>query len=353
MLNEVFKQYFFGAEMFSTQPFGNGHINDTYKVDLHNQRRSYILQKINESVFLDPKGIVNNHLKLQEQLFSEEQPISIAQIIPNSKGEYLTYDNFGGAWRLTEFITDSYSIDLVEHNWQAFESGRAYGCFNKICSQLNSNEFTEAIKDFHRLSFRSNQLSNAIEADRCGRLGSTKKLVTYYKARGEFFKVIENLVDSGEIPTRVVHNDTKINNLLFRDKNAVAVIDLDTLGPGILYYDYGDALRTIACSSLEDEKDISKVHFNFKAFSHFSLGYLDQIRGIATDAEKSYFYIAPMLLTYIMGIRFLTDYLNGDVYYKIAYPEHNINRSKVQMALLRSMESFESQMKDEINRILS
>jgi serine/threonine protein kinase len=353
MLNEVIKQYFSDNESFSTLPFGNGHINDTFKVDALNQKRSYILQKINTRVFPDPKGIVENHLKLQNLLFSVEQPISIARIIPNSMGQYLSYDKLLGAWRLTEFIADSYSINLVKHHWQAFESGRAFGCFAKICSPLNSNEFSEAIKDFHRLSFRINQLNNAIDTDRFGRLGSAQNLVSYYKDKEDIFKVIEELVDEGAILTRVIHNDTKIDNVLFRGEKAVAIIDLDTLGPGILYYDYGDALRTIACSSLEDEKDISKVHFNFKAFFHFSLGYLDQIKGIVTDAEKSYFYLAPMLLTFIMGIRFLTDYLNGDVYYKISYSNHNIDRSKVQMALLSSMEGFEHQMKESIDRILS
>ncbi|MDZ4059159.1 MAG: phosphotransferase, partial [Bacteroidales bacterium] len=164
--------------------------------------------------------------------------------------------------------------------------------------------------------------------------------------------LIETLTNEGKIPLRVVHNDTKINNLLFRDKKAVAVIDLDTVGPGILYYDYGDALRTSACTAKEDEKNLDLVRFNIEAFKAFSNGYLPQVKSILSNEEREWFYLAPVLLTYIMGIRFLTDYLNGDKYYKISYPGHNLDRSRVQMTLIRSMEEFETNMKSIIDILL-
>ncbi|PKP38237.1 MAG: hypothetical protein CVT98_05275 [Bacteroidetes bacterium HGW-Bacteroidetes-15] len=353
MIIDVLKNYFSDNEVIKAQPFGNGHINDTFKVDLAGIPISYILQRINSNVFKNPRGIIDNHLRLQEHYLSYDQSISITKLVPNAKGDFITFDDNGDAWRLTDFINDSYSIEIIDRSWQAFEAGFAFGSFANNCNKLNPNDFIEAIKDFHRLSFRLKQLTEAIENDRAGRLKSVKSLVDFFKQREGKLADIQNLVDMEAIPLRVVHNDTKINNLLFRGDKAVAIVDLDTLGPGILFNDYGDALRTIACTSREDEKDISKVSFNFDAFTEFSKGYLNQVKGIVTKAEKEYFYLAPVLLTFIMGIRFLTDFLNGDIYYKISYPNHNIDRCKVQVALIESMESREAEMKSIINELLS
>ncbi len=352
MLNVILK-YFPHNKVLSALPFGNGHINDTYKLILEGVSDIFILQRINTNVFPDPKGIVDTHLRLQSRIFSHRDTITIAEIIPNSNGDYLTFDEDGYAWRMTSFIEDSYSIDVVEQNWQAYEAGRAYGWFANVCNTLNVSEFSEAIKDFHRLSFRLKQLNDAISGDVCNRVESVKDLIDFYKERESKLSLIEELTNEGKITLRVVHNDTKINNLLFRDRRSVAVIDLDTTGPGILYYDYGDALRTCACSSREDEKELDRVKFNFCSFEHFTMGYMPQIKSIVTQEEKRWFYLAPVLLTYIMGIRFLADYLNGDKYYKISYPNHNYDRSKVQMTLIKSIESYEDKMRSVIENNLN
>jgi thiamine kinase-like enzyme len=346
MLTDVIQLFFPKNQVVDIVPFGNGHINDTYKLDVLGMPQNFILQRINTKVFPDPQGIVDTHLRLQKIILKSAGPVTIAEIIPNTKGSFLTIDKEGNAWRLTDFIKNSYTIDVVEQDWQAYQAGFAYGWFAQTCSTLNVTEFKEAIKDFHRLSFRLGQLNDAIANNRAGRLDSIKDIVGFFKEREGKLSQIERLVDEGKIPLRVVHNDTKINNLLFKGQNAAAVIDLDTVGPGILYYDYGDALRTSASSAKEDEKDLSKVYFNMKAFTAFTKGYMQQVSPIITEAEKEYFYLAPVLLTYIMGIRFLADYLNGDTYYKVAYKEHNIDRSKVQKALIESMESHEAEMKE-------
>jgi thiamine kinase-like enzyme len=344
MLNDLVSKYFPCKDVANLMPFGNGHINDTFLLEVFGVPQGFILQRINTNVFKDPQGIVDTHLKLQKHISGKQDQLTIAEIIPNSKGDFLTIDNEGKAWRLTDFIKNSYTIDVVEKCWQAFEAGSAYGWFAKTCSSLNPNDFKESIKDFHRLSFRLGQLNDAIASNRAGRLNSVRDIVDFFKQREKKLSKIEHLVDEGKIPLRVVHNDTKINNLLFRGEKAVAVIDLDTVGSGIIYNDYGDALRTSASTAKEDEKDLSKVKFSIESFKSFTEGYMDQVRSVVTDAEMEYFYLAPVLLTYIMGIRFLADYLNGDKYYKIAYKEHNIDRCKVQMKLIESMESYEAEM---------
>lgn len=353
MLQDVIQKYFPEKQKFEVKPFGNGHINDTYKLDVCGMPQNFILQHINTNIFNDPQGIIDTHLMLQKTIFSLGNQVSIAKIIPNSKGAFLTFDANGNAWRLTDFIKDSYTIDIVKEPWQAYEAGSAYGWFAKTCSSFNSSNFKEAIKDFHRLSFRLGQLNDAIAQNKANRLESVKEIVSFFKHREQKLSKIEQLVDEGKIPLRVVHNDTKINNLLFRGEKAVAVIDLDTVGPGILYYDYGDALRTSANTAEEDEKDLSKVSFNMEAFKYFTQGYMKQVSSIVTNTEKKYFYLAPVLLTYIMGIRFLTDYLNGDTYYKTAYKEHNIDRCKVQVKLIESIESYEYEVAATIENCLA
>ncbi len=349
MLSDIIKQYFPNDHIHEVKPFGNGHINTTYKLKLKSTGDCYILQKINTDVFKDPHGIAETHERLQEQIAWDQHFIEIARLIYTFDGKPLYVDADGGVWRMTSFVDDSYTIDVVEETWQATEAGRAFGCFAYVCNALNVQEFKESITDFHRLSFRISQLDEAIAANAAGRYDNVKPIVDFFKDRELQMSYIEQLVDGGEIPLRVVHNDTKINNLLFRGNKAVAVIDLDTVGQGILYYDYGDALRTSANTAEEDEKDLSKVSFNMDAFAAFTEGYMEQVAPILSAHEEKYFYMAPFLMTYIMGIRFLADYLNGDVYYKIAHADHNIDRCLVQKKLIESMELNEEKMKETIN----
>lgn len=346
MLQEIVKIFFPHNILSEAKPFGSGHINNTYKVDLQGSENSYILQRINTDVFKDPIGIAETHARLEELIFKGNHPIAIARLIPTAEGRKLHIDEVGGVWRMTSFVENSYSIDVVTDSWQAKEAGNAFGWFARTCSTLDANTFKESIKDFHRLSFRLGQLNDAIKNNLAGRLESIKEVIAFYKSREKELSNIEQLVDEDRIPLRVVHNDTKINNLLFRGKKAAAVIDLDTTGPGILYYDYGDALRTGACTAEEDEKDLSKVNFNMESFEAFTKGYMGQVKTILSDDEEELFFQAPFLMTYIMGIRFLADYLNGDTYYKTAYTEHNLVRSLVQKKLIESMEGQKESMKE-------
>ncbi|NOQ27806.1 MAG: phosphotransferase [Bacteroidales bacterium] len=342
---EILYNFFPDKQLKEVKSFGNGHINSTFKVIFKNNQQEYILQKINTTVFNNPDDLIQNHIKVQEYIKNSTSEIEIPQLYANSDNKFLLKDNESNVWRLTNFIENSYSIDVLENEKQAFEAGAGFGWFVKSCSGLNPTDFREAIKDFHRLSFRISQLDKAIESDKAKRFTTVKSLIDFYKKRENSLMEIEKLIDNHEIPLRVVHNDTKINNLLFRNEKAVAVIDLDTVGPGVIFYDYGDAIRTIGNTVAEDEKNIDLVDFNLKAFESFSKGYLQQIASSLNDKEKELLYRAPILMTYIMGIRFLADYLNGDIYYKTKYPDHNLSRSLVQKRYIELMEQNEDQMK--------
>lgn len=327
------------------KPFGNGHINDTYLVSLKNEKEEYILQKINTTIFLDAEGLAKNHLLIQNHLKKEKKgAIELAEIIPDNIGNYIFRTKENEAWRMTSRIKEAYSIDLVNHNWQAIEAGRAYGWFINALEAIDASQLSEAIPNFHKLSFRIWQLDQAIQQNKAGRKQSVAPLIQFYKEREKQLMEIEELVETGEIPLRTTHNDTKINNVLFRNEKAVAVIDLDTVGPGIIFYDFGDALRTIANSANEDEEELSLVKLNIEAYRNFSKGFLPQVKKVLATKEKESLHLAPVLMTYIMGIRFLADYLNGDTYYKIKYPEHNLVRSKVQMHLIREFEANKNEL---------
>ncbi len=338
MIENVIQAYFPGLANYQVSPFGQGHINDTYKLSLGKDAQEYILQRINTKVFHDPESIAQTHLKIQALMGDETEIPCIARLIPDAQGNNIVYDSHGGAWRLTSFIKDSYSVDVVLYPWQAYQAGIGYGWFVNHCSSLNPAALREAIPNFHNLSFRLHQLDDAIKEDRAERKASVADILSFFQQRRETLLGIEALTKSGHIPIRVVHNDTKINNLLFANDKAVAVIDLDTAGPGILYYDYGDALRTSANAALEDEPDTTLVGFNLDLFAWFTKGYLQQTGHLITKSEMEYLHLAPVLMTYIMGIRFLADYLNGDVYYKIHRPDHNLIRCLVQQHLIMDME---------------
>ena len=345
--NKIIQQFFPGKIIKDINAFGNGHINSTFKLTIENESQEYILQRINKNVFKYPQNIIHNH-QLIQKIFNNSE-ISIPELVPTKNNSYLFVDYNNDTWKVSLFIENSYSVEHVESETQAFEAGKAFGHFVKLCSQLNPNDFRESIKDFHKLSFRINQLNNAVKADSFNRADSVVELIEFYKSRGKSLLEIELLIQNNEIPIRVVHNDTKINNLLFRNEKAIAVIDLDTVGQGSIFYDYGDAVRTIANTADEDEKNIELVEFNMNYFKAFTKSYLQQTSSMLNSKEKELLHIAPILMTYIMGIRFLTDYLNGDIYFKTDYDGHNLIRSLVQERLIEIME----QKSDEIKTIVT
>jgi Ser/Thr protein kinase RdoA (MazF antagonist) len=327
----VISAYFNTSISLKLIPFGNGHIQSTYKVDF--DETSFILQKINAAVFTKPEVLISNHLKVLEVLGQNPKYI-VPQLLKTKNKKFFYKDEEGGFWRLMEFVANTYSLEKTEKPAQAFEAGKAYGWFAKIMQKADVGDFEEAIPQFHSLSLRLKQFEDALQNDLALRKESVRDEIDFFLKRKDELLELEKLIINGEIPKRIVHNDTKINNVLFKNEKAVAVIDLDTTGPGTVLYDYGDALRTIANTADEDEEDLKKVKFSFDNFSGFTKGYLSQTASFLTKSEKENLHLAPVLMTYIIGLRFLTDFLNGDVYFKTSKPKHNLLRSRVQMKLI-------------------
>ncbi len=325
----------------SITPFGSGHINDTYKVETAGGR--FILQRVNHRIFKNVEGLTGNIVKVTQyisgKLAGTGSVMQVAGLLKSDSGKYFVNDDEGNYWRVMNFIEGSKSYDLVENDEIAFKGGKAYGHFVKLLSGFPVETLVETIPDFHNIDFRMDNFNNALKADVAGRVEGVRGEIDFVEKRAEEMRKILQLGQTGEIPLRVTHNDTKINNVLFNDAGeAICVIDLDTVMPGYIHYDFGDAIRTFTNTANEDEKDLSRVSMNIEYYKAFTKGFLSETRQVLTETELKYLPFSARVMTFIIGLRFLTDYLDGDVYYKTKYPEHNLTRARVQFRLIESME---------------
>lgn len=323
-------------------PYGGGHINSTFLVD---SDPKYILQKINTHVFPHPVELmqnielVTNHLvkKLTEN--GEDASKGTYRVIKAKDGNNFVKDENGDFYRVITFI-DAISHENIEDPSELYRAAKTYGKFQKMLADFDADKLFEVIPFFHHTPNRMKNLEKAIAENKSGRLDSVKAEVEFALSYKERISAIVDGIADGSIPLRVTHNDTKLNNFLF-DKDTdecVCVIDLDTVMPGSLLYDYGDALRVGASSAAEDETDLTKVNFCIEPFEQFTRGLLESFANDLTQRERELLPYSHMLMTYEVGIRFLTDYLDGDVYFKTAYPEHNIDRARNQFKLVRDID---------------
>ncbi len=327
-------------------PFGSGHINETYSVCINgNTKPAYVLQKVNINVFPDIEKLSDNILRTTNHLLAAKGNFKVMTLIPTIDNKLWYRTNDGQTWRMLTFIKGSISYDLAPNSYFAYQAGLAYGWFIKTLSSLAEPRLHEIIPGFHSLKLRIHQLNQAIIEDSVNRLHKCNPVVDFYVSRSNEMEQFDGLVGTPAIPLRITHNDTKINNVLF-DKNgkAISVIDLDTVMPGVVHYDFGDAIRTIAATALEDETNLELVGINLDLYKSFANGFLQETRQILTSSEMEYLPIAPRIMAYIMGIRFLADYLRGDSYYKVKNPEHNIQRATNQMTLIADMERKRDKM---------
>jgi len=349
------------GSFFSGQSFGPGHIHDTYRISTAEKHcDDYILQRLNNSVFKDIPRLQENMERVTAHLRNK------LSIIPGSnlKRECLTLiedretgrswhiDEQGSYWRMFIFISDHRSYERVDSHHKAFEGGKAVGRFQALLSDLPGEPLYETIPDFHNIVKRLETFHRVISDDPAGRVSSSGKEIAEITRREEEMKIIIRLGEEGRIPLRITHNDTKFNNILFDSNDrALCIIDLDTVMPGYVHYDFGDAIRTASNTAEEDSTDLSSVSIDLGIYEAYAKGYLSETRSTLNSTEKEFLPFAPKLLTYIMATRFLTDYLDGDKYYKIKYPEHNLHRTRAQTALLSSMEENYEKMKQIINNI--
>jgi len=335
----------FGIEdEVTAERYGGGHINDTYKVTVTGKDEYYVLQRINDKVFPDVEGLMNNIVlvtgyireKIRAGGGDAERTL---RVLPSKDGRpYIKTAE--GYFRLYNFIRGAISVESSPTERQFYNSGVGYGRFQKYLDGFDASLLVEPIKDFHNTEDRYKKFLKAIENDAAGRLREVLPEVEFYRSREKYASVALELIRKGEIPLRVTHNDTKLNNMLLDVKSgsAVTAIDLDTVMPGSVIYDFGDSIRSGAGEGDEDERDLSKVRFSIRHFAAFSEGFLGEVKDVLTPAEKENTAFGGILMTYECGMRFLTDHLNGDVYFKVHREGHNLDRARTQMKLVSDME---------------
>ena len=333
-------------------PFGNGHINDTKLVTMDNGVQ-FVLQRINKNVFKRPDLLMENYVGVTKFIRNKIENMGgdplreVLNAIPTKEGLPYTIDEEGQYWRLLVYVTESMSYDKVERPEQFYDSAVSFGDFQYMLRDYPAETLHEAIKDFHNTPDRFRQLTEAIENDVKGRLVEVGAEVEFAKAREEFAWTLENAHKEGKLPLRVTHNDTKLNNILF-DTNtgkALCVVDLDTIMPGYSVNDFGDSIRFGATTALEDETDLTKVNFDISLYELYVKGFIEGARGGLTGGELEMLPIGAIMMTCECGMRFLADYLNGDTYFRIHRPSHNLDRCRNQFKLVRDMEAHLDEMK--------
>ncbi|KFI68660.1 phosphotransferase enzyme family protein [Bifidobacterium magnum] len=319
----------------SVEPYGDGHINATYLVTCDQSR--YILQRMNTTVFPDTDALMRNIGLVTQFLRSRGQ--ETLELVPARNGAtHVVYD--GQPWRMYRFIESTRSYNLTRNADVFRAAGKAFGEFQRDLGDFDASLLAETIPDFHNTPKRHRDLLAAVERDSAGRADSVRKEIEFYRERAEFAPLITNALADGTIPLRVTHNDTKLNNILMDATTGTsrAIIDLDTVMPGSMLYDFGDSIRFGASTALEDEPDLDNVHFSLPLFEAYAQGFLEPLREVATPTEIGMLGQGAAMMTFECGMRFLTDYLDGDRYFATTYPEHNLVRTHTQMKLLEDME---------------
>lgn len=351
----VARQFEIPGEFSQAAPYGSGHINDTYCV-VFNQAGAlvrYIFQRINHNVFKNPMALMENIQRVTTHLagkLSRDPDFSrrVLTLVPARDGRCCFCDGQGNYWRVYLFIEQALTYDAVESPRQAYEAARAYGRFQKLLTDLPGPRLHDTIPDFHHTPKRFVALEAALKLDVANRAGFARAEIEFALER----RAITTVLCDAKLPERVTHNDTKLNNVMLDNTTGegICVIDLDTVMPGLVLYDFGDMVRTTTSPAREDERDLSRVRMQFPMFEALVRGYLASAAGFLTQAEKQHLAFAGKLITFETGIRFLTDYLAGDTYFKIHREGHNLDRCRTQFKLVESIEQQEEQMNTLVER---
>ena len=349
ILNEVIQAYDFPATLMSADRYGNGHINETFCLVCQPQEGQairYILQGLSVAAFPRQDELMENfigitsHLRKKIEAAGGDVMRETLNLVPTRDGKPYYTDSTGRVWRLTNYVEGT--VCLQKATAELFEaSARAFGRFQWLLADYPAETLHESIVNFHNTEDRFAKFLAALEADKLGRAGDVEAEIRFVMDRKADCSVALNALREGRLPLRVTHNDTKLNNVLIDEdtQEGICIVDLDTTMPGLSIYDFGDSIRFGANHSAEDEKDLSKVNFDIELYRLYTRGFLEGARGGLTQAELEYLPWGAKLMTLECGIRFLTDYLDGDNYFHIHYPEQNLDRCRTQFKLVADMEA--------------
>lgn len=343
-MKEVVEAFAFKGKWESIQEFGDGHINDTYRLDFGGN--CYLLQRINHYVFTKPNELMENVVRVTEHLREKieeeggDPNRETLSVILTKDGKQYFKDRNDLYWRAYNFIENSQSFNLVKDPNDFYESGLAFGRFQAYLADFPIETLNYTIEDFHNTPKRYETFEKAVMENKSGRAHLAKDEIDFVKERKDFTSVLWDAYEKNKIPLKVTHNDTKLNNVLFdcESNKALCVVDLDTVMPGFSLDDFGDAIRFGASTALEDEKDLSKVELDLTLYEQFTKGFIEGAQGTLALEEIALFPEAAKVITLETGIRFLTDFLDGDNYFKTQYADHNLVRAKTQFKLVEEME---------------
>ena len=357
---KISENFLIFGDYLHSEPFGNGHINDTF-ISIYNQaghRLTYIFQRINTKVFKNPDELMENISRVTNHLrkkYSNRRDSSrrALTIVPTKNGKGYFKDSEGKCWRSYLFIERALCYDILETPEQAYKAAKAFAEFQHQLSDLPEPRLHETIPNFHNTPMRMEAFDEALRKDARHRAGGIQDEINFVnKLRPQASRLVD-LEATGRIPERITHNDTKLNNVMLDDitNDGICVIDLDTVMPGLSLYDFGDLIRSSISPAAEDETDLSKVCIRKDIFEAAAKGFIEGYAGELLETEIDNLTFAAILITYENGVRFLTDYLQGDTYFKIRYPQHNLDRARNQFKLVQEMLDHQQELEDLVRKV--
>ena len=357
---DISRQFQIDGEFIEARPHGSGHINDTYLgwYKTSSGPKRFVHQRINHHVFKQPEKLMENIERVTG--YARQRIIEAGgdperetlTLVPTRDGGSFYKTAEGDYWRTYVFIDGTRTYEIAEDLHHVYSAAKAFGNFQKLLDSLPGGRLHETIPGFHHTHRRFEAFRQAVEKDAANRAKSIRSEIDFYLKRDAIASLVIDRLENGQLPERITHNDTKLNNVLIdnRTGDGVCVIDLDTMMPGSALYDFGDLVRMGTATAAEDEVDLSKVGVDLNLFTWLTRGYLDATRDFLTTQEGDLLVFAGQLITFEQGIRFLSDYLNGDIYYKIHRPEHNLERTRTQLKMLMEMEAKQDEMEAIIRR---
>ena len=358
-IKNIVEQFRIKGDFVGYEKKVTGHINDSYYVKTNaTDHPGYFLQWINSYIFKNVEGLMDNITAVTHHLADKlaehpELAFKVLEVVPTLDDKSYFIQVEGHYWRLYNFIENAHSYDVVNDSKIAFEGGKAFGLFMSLLADLPANRLTETIPDFHNMENRLEKFNNSLLSNPADRLNTIPEEIAFMQERAEQMLRIPALIKEGRLPLRTTHNDTKFNNILFdQNDHAFCIVDLDTVMPGSILFDFGDAIRTGANTAAEDEKDLSKVDINLLIYEAYTQGFVESTKHTLTEDEIANLAFSARFMTFIIGLRFLTDFVDGDLYFRTSYPEHNLVRARVQFKLVEAMERNAEKMHSIVMRSL-